>query len=819
MSLIASTITSWLGTVPAVSSAIDTTGAKLIVVTLVSYPADAALVDSEGNTWTALTNVNPGLSMKQWYCINPDTNAAHTFSSVGGGAAAAMIAVQAFNDVVTFLDESQNGAGGVQTSIAPGSVDPTPDDALFVTGMYLEGSDAPTIGSSFTQDETSTLSQTFSIAHKYSNTAENPTWTSFTSGATFGAAAAMAVFTVPPSDPPVITTITLPAGSTGAAYSQTLAHTGGTAPIAWSVISGALPDGLSLNPSTGAITGTPTAIDTFSFTVQATDDLALTDTQALSIEITDPFGTFDVLDMTGMRLENVGWVGAVLRANFGRGFGAQANPGGPEGLHKWFLHSGGVWPDFPDWGLTIEGQNRFAYYWDFFKEHTTGATEIFIIEWRDAFYHASFAEPEISVDKFKNILLYEGGLAINQRRIVGGVYNEDGSIVGGASLATPESVEAFSLTDTEIFGSWEASSDTVDGYEYRIDGGSPVDVGDALEATVDGLDPETEYLLEVRAYFDGSFSAWVAADPVTTLSDLAFAGGTGLLFKDDFTDLAAWTDTTDFTAVANPTFIAFEPSTRTYEPEGASAAAARECGCVYDGGIYYLFHTAVDEYGNLWKTNLSTSPDGITWTRHGVPWFGLQKTEDPDDGYWAGGRSSSQLMKLEGVWYWHIVHASTTYSASVPNEPYFSDCWSTTDPTADDWEFVGDLMGAGAQPYDARSLAWRAGRARPGSRARSRRCRAAAPCGRDPRPRPRSRRSGPRRLRGRDRRPPRPRGPALAGRPRTRPSRRRSAGCARSSRLCPGRRPRRCRVPSPGRSRPWRAPRRRPPSRLHPEGR
>lgn len=64
---------------------------------------------------------------------------------------------------------------------------------------------------------------------------------------------------------PAITTTYLPGGVTGQAYSQTLAATG-TAPLAWTILSGSLPDGLSLIGAT--IAGTPTGI-TRTFTVRA----------------------------------------------------------------------------------------------------------------------------------------------------------------------------------------------------------------------------------------------------------------------------------------------------------------------------------------------------------------------------------------------------------------------------------------------------------------------------------------------------------------------------------------------------------------------
>lgn len=93
-------------------------------------------------------------------------------------------------------------------------------------------------------------------------------------------------FTGPAPTPPVITTTTLPNGSTEAAYSQTLTKTGqaGT----WTKTAGALPSGLLLNTSTGEIAGNPSAGGTFSFTVRFAETASgLTATKQLSITIVD----------------------------------------------------------------------------------------------------------------------------------------------------------------------------------------------------------------------------------------------------------------------------------------------------------------------------------------------------------------------------------------------------------------------------------------------------------------------------------------------------------------------------------------------------
>ena len=57
------------------------------------------------------------------------------------------------------------------------------------------------------------------------------------------------------------------AGAVGEVYSQTLGASGGISGYVWSITGGALQAGLTLNPATGAITGTPTAGGTSNITV------------------------------------------------------------------------------------------------------------------------------------------------------------------------------------------------------------------------------------------------------------------------------------------------------------------------------------------------------------------------------------------------------------------------------------------------------------------------------------------------------------------------------------------------------------------------
>src|SRR5579859_511090 len=86
-----------------------------------------------------------------------------------------------------------------------------------------------------------------------------------------------------------ITTISLPAGTVGAAYSTVVIASGGSTPYTYSA--GNLPTGLSINTGTGTISGTPAqnSAGTWSATVKVTDSTQPSSQSAsasLSIKIT-----------------------------------------------------------------------------------------------------------------------------------------------------------------------------------------------------------------------------------------------------------------------------------------------------------------------------------------------------------------------------------------------------------------------------------------------------------------------------------------------------------------------------------------------------
>ncbi|MET3446578.1 putative Ig domain-containing protein [Ralstonia sp. 1138] len=93
-------------------------------------------------------------------------------------------------------------------------------------------------------------------------------------------------YTLTTSAPSVtVSPSTLTAATAGVAYSQTVTASGGATPYTYAVTSGALPAGLSLNGTTGVISGTPTAGGTFNPTITATDANGFTGTRAYSLSV------------------------------------------------------------------------------------------------------------------------------------------------------------------------------------------------------------------------------------------------------------------------------------------------------------------------------------------------------------------------------------------------------------------------------------------------------------------------------------------------------------------------------------------------------
>jgi hypothetical protein len=92
----------------------------------------------------------------------------------------------------------------------------------------------------------------------------------------------------------ILSTSPLGFGVVGWKYSQILDATGGVSPYRWSLASGAIPPGVTFNPSLG-LEGTPTTGGTFNFTIRVTDNAANSATKAMSIDIIGLGGDWPVI--------------------------------------------------------------------------------------------------------------------------------------------------------------------------------------------------------------------------------------------------------------------------------------------------------------------------------------------------------------------------------------------------------------------------------------------------------------------------------------------------------------------------------------------
>jgi hypothetical protein len=167
-------------------------------------------------------------------------------------------------------------------------------------------------------------------------------FTSTDSTAFNGSTSNVVPYTISSGTTPVaITTSSLPDATTGGAYSATLAASGGTTPYTWSVSSGSLPAGLTLNANTGAISGTPTTAGSSSFTVMVADSTSPTPqtaTKDLSITVNGGGGGGSVTITTSSMPDGTA----------GTPYSAALQTSGGTGPYTWALTDGSL----PE-GLTL----------------------------------------------------------------------------------------------------------------------------------------------------------------------------------------------------------------------------------------------------------------------------------------------------------------------------------------------------------------------------------------------------------------------------------------------------------------------------------
>jgi large repetitive protein len=240
--------------------------------------------------------------------------------------------------VATFLISACSG-GGNSTSALSVSITPSAAQSLdqgqalsFTATVTNDSSNAGVI---WTVSGGGTLANSTTTGVTYTAPATVTSVTTATLTATSvknTAQAAAVTITVHPA-PAITTSGALTGGTTGTAYSATLAATGGTGTLTWTLASGTLPAGLSLN-SAGVISGTPTAPATASFTVKVTDTAA-TPLSATSAPLTlaiSPVALTISAPALANAVQNTAYTSAAITATGGTGTIHWTAAGLPTGL-------------------------------------------------------------------------------------------------------------------------------------------------------------------------------------------------------------------------------------------------------------------------------------------------------------------------------------------------------------------------------------------------------------------------------------------------------------------------------------------------------
>jgi hypothetical protein len=158
------------------SSAIDTTGADLIVVSTSGAVSNPGVTDSAGNTYTHIIGAGHQGYNDLYYCAAPTTSGSHTFTCTYDCAVLVYSGADA-----SPLDQyaAYTSYNGAIATVQPGSITPSVDGCLIVTGLdENSGTGATIVGinSGFTIEQTVNHG---GVADLIQTTAApvNPTWT------------------------------------------------------------------------------------------------------------------------------------------------------------------------------------------------------------------------------------------------------------------------------------------------------------------------------------------------------------------------------------------------------------------------------------------------------------------------------------------------------------------------------------------------------------------------------------------------------------------------------------------------------------------
>ena len=446
-----------VGSVTAAFTSNNTAGDLIVAfVRMSSTSQTVSVTDDAGNVYAdAVTQgqSTDGHQIHIWYARNIKAGAnsvTATFSSTNNHPFLAIYEYAGLSTTAP-LDKTAAAQGSSSAvSVGPTATTASANELIFVgAGFPNAWVGTVTSGSSYTlqqQDtgtsrattETSVVSSPGSYTGSFSLSA-SANWSAVI--ATFSAAAAVV--------PPTVTTSSLPSGTVGSSYIATLTASGGVTPYAWSISAGALPAGLSLSSSSGAISGTPTTAGTNSFTVQVKDANNQTGTASLSIAVNSP-----ALAVTTSSLP-AGTVGSAYSATLAASGGTAP--------YTWSITTGSL-----PAGLTLAPASGLIS-----GTPTTAGTSGFTVQVKDANNQTATASLSIAVNAVSSIALVQSkateGSAVSSVSAAFPSANTAGNlIVAVVRMSTATQTVTLSDTRGNAYTNAVSQTQSADGHQIYI---------------------------------------------------------------------------------------------------------------------------------------------------------------------------------------------------------------------------------------------------------------------------------------------------------------------------------------------------------------
>ena len=215
-------------------------------------------------------------------------------ANAGGDAATTLVLADAVPTGTSYVAGSLTIGGAAATDQAgddPGEVTGTGVTARLGTGATSTTGGSLTISTSVAVAFQVRVGAAASDGAAITNTA-TLAYRSQATGSQFTGASNLVTSTV--VVPPTLTCAPPPPAQVGTTYSNQLTRTGGTGPYVWSVSAGSLPAGLSLDGSSGLLSGTPTAAGSRTFTVRIVDANGRVDTREVTLVVAKATSTLSL---------------------------------------------------------------------------------------------------------------------------------------------------------------------------------------------------------------------------------------------------------------------------------------------------------------------------------------------------------------------------------------------------------------------------------------------------------------------------------------------------------------------------------------------